>query len=645
MAVGYVLHCSSDPTVFGQCNLQSLAHKVFGEERVRSALQQVQSELLRWGYGTYRATVYVARVVYTALLMNRSPYLEDLSREVLETLHQGNIPDYLKREVVLTSRVLTALAIIDQPLAPAPNTDEPALDHHTSGDCLSVWSEWSRRWRNTSTLAPRTRKGNYYKLLQVGRWLAKAHPEVTTPEKWTRELAAEYVAVVDRTTSGQWAETSRMPTAMVGKPISAHTKNGQLTALRTFFRDCQEWGWIPRLFDPRRCFSTPRSIRALIAPDPRIIADDVWAKLLWSGLNLTQDDLPAHVYGKGSSRCESYYPLKMIRAMVIVWLFAGLRSDELRRLRVGCVRWQREDARVPGTGEMLAKDAICWLDVPAHKTGTAFTKAVDSLVGEAIAEWEQVRPSQPVAVDRKTGEAVHYLFSYRARQIGPEYLNASLIPLLCRKGGIPERDARGSITSHRARSTIASQLYNAKEPLSLYDLQAWLGHRLISSTQHYAKKSPTKVAKAYEKAGYFGRNLRTIEVLIDQDVIKSGAAANGTPWKFYDLGHGYCTYEFFDQCPHRMACAKCAFYRPKGSSQAQLLEGKANLQLMLQEIPLGEDERAAVEDGIAAMEKLCQRLADVPTPAGPTPNQLATGDGGMQTMIPIERIERARKRG
>jgi hypothetical protein len=66
--------------------------------------------------------------------------------------------------------------------------------------------------------------------------------------------------------------------------------------------------------------------------------------------------------------------------------------------------------------------------------------------------------------------------------------------------------------------------------------------------------------------------------------------------------------------------------------------------MILQEIPLGEDERAAVEDGIAAMEKLCRRLADVPTPAGPTPNQLATGYGETQTMIPIERIGRSRQR-
>jgi len=35
---------------------------------------------------------------------------------------------------------------------------------------------------------------------------------------------------------------------------------------------------------------------------------------------------------------EHRYPLEMVRAVVLVWLFAGLRSDELRRLRAGCIR-------------------------------------------------------------------------------------------------------------------------------------------------------------------------------------------------------------------------------------------------------------------------------------------------------------------
>jgi hypothetical protein len=65
--------------------------------------------------------------------------------------------------------------------------------------------------------------------------------------------------------------------------------------------------------------------------------------------------------------------------------------------------------------------------------------------------------------------------------------------------------------------------------------------------------------------------------LVAREAVRAGAAA-GQPWRFYDLGHGYCTSDFFDQCPHRMACAKCAFYRPKGSAAALFLEGKAGLR-------------------------------------------------------------------
>lgn len=219
---------------------------------------------------------------------------------------------------------------------------------------------------------------------------------------------------------------------------------------------------------------------------------------------------------------------------------------------------------------------------------------------------------------------VDFLFLHRMRPPGPYFLNLRLIPRLCKKAGVPQRDLRGKITSHRARSTIATQLFNAKEPMSLFELQEWLGHRLPSSTQRYAKIMPTKLMKSYSDAGYFGRNLRAIEVLIDQEKVRAGVAAQEA-WKFYDLGHGYCTYDFFDQCPHRMACAKCSFYMPKGSTAAALLEGKSNLLRIRQEIPLTDAELAALDDGVSALESLLSRLAKVPTPAGPTPLQL--GDG------------------
>ena len=81
----------------------------------------------------------------------------------------------------------------------------------------------------------------------------------------------------------------------------------------------------------------------------------------------------------------------------------------------------------------------------------------------------------------------------------------------------------------------------------------------------------------------------------------------------------------FDQCPHRMACAKCDFYVPKRSSETQVLEGQSNLLRLRQEIPLSEAELAAVDEGVAAYQLLLSKLADVPTPSGLTPRQLNSG--------------------
>jgi hypothetical protein len=47
------------------------------------------------------------------------------------------------------------------------------------------------------------------------------------------------------------------------------------------------------------------------------------------------------------------YPIELCRALVITWLFSGLRNNEIFRLRLVCIRWQRDDATVPGTGELL----------------------------------------------------------------------------------------------------------------------------------------------------------------------------------------------------------------------------------------------------------------------------------------------------
>ena len=605
-----------------------LAWNVFGRDRVDGEVARIRSVLAGWGYRLGRDDdQMLPGVACQMLLLNRSPHLEDLGTELFERARRERLlPAARGNTLHAMQRAVAELGFCDP-----PQRLTGCHSARASGGS-PAWAGWVERWHGTSTLSPRARGNVRTTLLKAGRWLEAEQPQATDPAAWTRQTCASWVAAVDRMLVGDYLQRTAGLEDRAGKPLEAGTKAAHLAAVRTFFRDIQEWEWIPRRFDPQRTLGTPRSIAALLGPDPRVIADDIWAKLMWAGLNLQDDDLP-------QAQAGNFYPLELVRAVTLAWLFSGQRSDEIARLRVGCIRWQHDGTAIAGNSrQVLARDAVCLLDVPTHKTGTAFTKPVDPVLGQALDAWQALRPVQPKFTDRRTGEQVDMLFAVRARKFSTSYINNTVIPMLCRKAGVPAADVRGNITSHRARSTIASQLYNAKEPMTLFELQAWLGHRSPQSTQFYAKISPVTLTRAYDDAGYFSRNVRTIEVLVDRDAITSGAASAGEPWQHYDLGHGFCAYTFFEQCPHRMACAKCDFYTPKDSSKAQLLEAKDNLQRMLAAIPLTDDERGAVDDGQAALDRLLERLADVPTPAGPTPRQI--GLPGQARLLPVTVVNR-----
>ncbi len=614
MAIAYLLGCFRDVSVLGDFKREALAIKVFGQATVAAAWEPICTLLATWGYASSEG-VAVRSALCELMLRNQDPALAAMTAARLEQFRQQTT--VVRRSHVLQiSKALAQLGFMEQPLGiaqpdVAPNAEQRIVQERA---IHPEWLGWASRWERTSTLTASTRRSNRIALCKAGRWLQAHHPEIHHPEQWDRDLAARYVAAVDRMRVLDYASPDGKGKRRQGQPLSARTKHAYLGALRVFFRDCQEWGWISRRFDPARVFATPRSVKALIGPAPRTIAADLWAKLLWAGLSLTSEDLA------GDGVVPHYYPVELVRALAMVWLFAGLRSDEIMRLRVGCVRWSDQAAALEAADGTLP--GICSLDIPVNKTGTAFCKPVDRTVGEAILAWEQIRPAQPPVVDRKTGEQSRVLFCYRARPVRREYINHALIPTLCRKAEVPTSDARGSLTSHRARATIASQLFNTRHPMTLSELQAWLGHRSPVTTQNYVALAPTRLARAYAEAGYFARNLRTIEVLIDQDVIRSAAAAEGASWRYYDLGHGLCSYEFFDQCPHRMACPRCDFYNPKDSGWVQLLEAKSNLLRLLQEVPLTEEERASVDGDLAALDRLAERLAEQPTPSGQTPKEL-----------------------
>ena len=172
-------------------------------------------------------------------------------------------------------------------------------------------------------------------MLKCGRWLATMHPEIESPADWTRATALEYVATVARMAVGQWSNPGGMYLDKRGCPLKPTAKAAHLRSIRSFFRDLQEWEWIPLRFDPVRALGLPRAIGASIGPNARVVADDAWAKLVWAGLNLADEDLQSAPGHEGCTKQPPRYPLAMVRAVAMLWLFAGLRRDEFWRLPVG----------------------------------------------------------------------------------------------------------------------------------------------------------------------------------------------------------------------------------------------------------------------------------------------------------------------
>jgi integrase len=472
------------------------------------------------------------------------------------------------------------------------------------------WLHWVDRWTAATPYSTANGKTHYRCLLLAGRWLAREHPEVTTPEAWTRDLTVAYVAAVDRLTVGGWSHLHDKRSD--GKPLRPQTKSRYLAVVRAFFKDLQEWGWIRRRFDPQRCLAVPRTIQGLIEPHPKPVDADVWHKLVIAALNLSEVDAEAHGHW--------LYPVAMLRAVAVVWVMTALRPDEIRRLRVGCVQDQNTDA---GQVSLLA--------VPPNKLNPAYTKPVDSVVEQVVTAWQQVRPETAPREDPKTGERVHYLFQNGDQHIGKDFLSRALIPLLCRVAGVPDTDSLGRITPNRARHTVAYQLANGRDPMPLLELQAWLGHRNPNSTMHYTARPHLELSRAVER--HTVQQTRLVAVLVDREAVVSGKTAQGEPWKYYDVGHGYCTYDFFETCPHRVACARCTAYVPKADSHPQLTGMRRNLLKMREEVALTDEMATAVDEGVAAVEALLARLADTPTPAGHTPRQLGTADDRQVTLI------------
>jgi hypothetical protein len=243
VALAYLISGFTGFQHLGMFNRLHLAQLIFGGDAVEAAMSEAAAVLDRWGYrsqtrdGEYRLPGVLAQ----ALLINGSPRLSALTTEAFARLHEHPAAAERKHTAALFAlqKAVADLGYCAPPVRPGGN-HMPVI-----GGTSAAWAQWAERWHATSALTPRVRATIRTIMAKAGRWLAAEHPEITEPAQWTRQTCAAWVAALDRMSVGDYVQRTGALGARAGKPVSPRTKAHQLMATRTFFRDCQEWEWIP----------------------------------------------------------------------------------------------------------------------------------------------------------------------------------------------------------------------------------------------------------------------------------------------------------------------------------------------------------------------------------------------------------------
>jgi len=557
------------------------ATSVFGATALQTALATVKTELARSGWSVESRTEALASSIGQALLHNRSPNLEDLTFSTIELVYQ-QIYRYpsLRRACILLSKALHSLAILSQPLVASRQLNVVRLG---TADTLPVtWYDLIENWAAVADCSEALCNSVRFHAAKAGRYSATL-PGAPGPGEWDKTIALQFVSAIKKMCKGDWAHphlANRYNS--VDPEVKPASQALFLNCIRRFFTDCQEFGWIPTLFNVQRYLATPRSISRLCGVKPRVIEEEKWGKLLLASLELAPEDLSGTTAKLASGRVwhrKAHYPFLMERAIAVTWLLAGLRSNEIARLAVGCIRQLPVSKGYSALLEEGAVPGACYLRVPAHKTGKSFDKAIAQEVGDMIMAWEKERPTSPARRDKKTREQTHFLFQWRGGTLGPTYINARLIPALCRKAGIDTFDVHGPITSHRARATIVTQMYLSGK-MGLLDLQKWLDHKSLRTTLYYLDVPEDKLLQAFMKANGY---------VIDQ------AKRLGQTTQ-----------------PASESITNGAMFADLASSHAQLLESISSLEKLCTTATLSEADRRTFQENLAALRLLAQQLPPKP---------------------------------
>jgi integrase len=634
MDIAYVLGGVTDlRSLGGGINMAAGADVYFGAELVSQQCERVKDVLIEKGYiDGVGSKIKLRQCLSILFILNRSPYLEDISEELLATMRADSRPT-MRQACRRISIALQHLNILP------PKADKESTIMSISVDSNGMapeWHAWCLAWyAHAVDLSPRVRKQYAHAIFAIGRWLYEFAPEIRTPEQWTEDLALSFRREVCSWENGQYGSKNGRyalnSKKKLGEPMTARGIVHYMAALRRYFSDLISRPYavngeparrIRLDFAPKEVLTLPNQLKQEIdRAEPRDVNLQVWARLVIAAATLSQSDLPKN----------ARYPLSFYRALGLIWVSSARRPNEIARLRLDCVREDWDPDMLDEDGEPLepptkpdikdqgtlgAKEEfgrkIYYLHIPSGKTSGPFWIWIPDYVVDAINAWKRERPRQlRKLLDQKDREYVEYLFCYRDRRLGTRAINGSLIPLLCKKAGVDIQDALGKITGHRGRSTRLTLL--RINGASLDDLAEYAGHADTKTIRKYVRYHPHRLHRIIRDADDISRIL--------EGVVDVQAAAQGLPALRWFIGYNadggpqYCANQVYHTCPHRLDCAKCGMFI--GGEKAKLLHEGGQTLPIESKVPMTPIEKCLVDGDQKGMEACQATLQQVPAPKTP----------------------------
>ncbi len=172
------------------------------------------------------------------------------------------------------------------------------------------------------------------------------------------------------------------------------------------------------------------------------------------------------------------------KAALLTARWSGARRSEIQRLALDCLeRYPDGTARLRLPAGKTYRERV----VPLHEDAAAAIRAVVALRTGGI---------ERAFVDDLTGAPVRYLFMGRGKLLSTHYLVDVPLRRACAAAGLVDASGHATITAHRFRHTLGTQL--AERGAKLHTIMRVLGHESPGMSMVYARISDPEVLRDYQ---------------------------------------------------------------------------------------------------------------------------------------------------